>query len=55
MLFGRPLRSGESAQIDIESIEAENRPTQPDAVYEQDITDVTSGNSDLIQAALKLF
>lgn len=53
-IFGRPLKAGESpATVDIESIEAENRPTQPDIAYEPDLNDVTSGNADLIQSALK--
>jgi hypothetical protein len=56
MLFGRPLKAGENAAtVDIESIEAENRPTQPDVVYSTSVNDVVSGNADLISAALAQF
>jgi len=56
MLFGRPLKAGETdATADVESVEAENRPTQPDVVYSTSVNDVLSGNSDLIAAALKQF
>jgi Peptidase family S41 len=56
MLFGRPLKAGETdATANIESVEAENRPTQPDVIYSTSVNDVLSGNSDLIAAALKQF
>jgi hypothetical protein len=56
MLFGRPLKAGETnVTADVEAVEAENRPTQPDVVYSTSVNDVLSGNSDLIAAALKQF
>jgi hypothetical protein len=52
-LFGRPLQSGEDAKtVSVESVEAENHPTQPDVVVTQTLNDVQNGNSDLITAAI---
>jgi hypothetical protein len=40
-LFGRPLKAGEDPRtIAVESIEAENHPTQPDVLVEPTLTDV---------------
>jgi hypothetical protein len=52
-LFGRPLQAGENPKtVAVESIEAENHPTQPDVLIEPTLADVQNGNSDLITAAI---